>query len=243
MAAVEGILGELAVTYLVPTTLHLGGRGSRRKIMNAVAASEDWIDTLSGERLLAYGDETVMGKGDDFVVLTDRRLLARRGTEVTCVPFAGVLGARHEQVALRHKLLIDTAQGRGVVQGVRVSPLNGGDLAHVRARGDASPRQRHWLRGVRAARRAAALGAVKPGMFVGVLEALADAEPVVLRGRIVWGWQGARGGASRDPSAGIHAPARRDPRLGGSHAVLRQSIVRATVRHRTVPRRPLGSLA
>lgn len=108
---VEGLLGHLVMQHLAASKLDVGARAPKRKLLNAAAACAEWLDPLGGERLVAYGDETVMGKGDEFVALTDRRLLARLPGEVIDVPYARVLGARADKGTLGYKLVIDTVDG------------------------------------------------------------------------------------------------------------------------------------
>lgn len=104
---VPGPIGEIAKQTLSGSKLDMGGGASRRKIMNAAAATPNWIDTLGGERIVAYGDETVMGKGDDYLVLTDRRLIARNYGDVFDLPYSEMMTAREE----KGKLLFDHPSG------------------------------------------------------------------------------------------------------------------------------------
>lgn len=120
---VPGKVGELAFHFLrAATKLEMGTRAPRRKLMNAAAASAEWLDTLAGERLVAYGDETVMGKGDEYVVLTDRRLIAHLHGTQTVVPYSALLGARTQKITLATKLVMDLASGTAEVEMIQTEP-------------------------------------------------------------------------------------------------------------------------
>ncbi|MEZ4301088.1 MAG: hypothetical protein R3B70_39495 [Polyangiaceae bacterium] len=113
---VPGMIGQVAQHFLTGTKkLDMGGRASRRKLANAAAASSIWVDTLAGERIVAYGDETVLGKGDEYLLLTDRRLLARAHGEMKDVPYARITGVRLQKVTLAQRLVIDMMGGSASV--------------------------------------------------------------------------------------------------------------------------------
>jgi hypothetical protein len=118
---VPGPIGELAArVFAASSGLELAGRASRAKIARAAARSEDWIDTLACERIVAFGEA---GAGGDHVALTDRRLLAHTFGRAAVLPYVHLLGARAEGGSLTRRVVIDHAGGSTEVS--LGSPLDG----------------------------------------------------------------------------------------------------------------------
>ncbi len=92
-APVEGPIGELAMRHLVHRDVLLAPAIPAKKLQRAAADFADWIDHASGERPVAYRDETALGKGVEGLLLTDRRLLARVGERDWQVPYGAITGA------------------------------------------------------------------------------------------------------------------------------------------------------
>ena len=109
---VQGPIGALALQLLQHKDVHLAPDLPRRKIRNAAAAFADWLDHAGGEQPIAYLDETTLGKGDEGILLTDRRLLAHTSENAkhVMIPYGAITGVSSAKGLLNRKLRIDAAQ-------------------------------------------------------------------------------------------------------------------------------------
>lgn len=104
---VEGPIGELAMRHLVHRDVLLAPAIPPKKLQHAAADFADWIDHASGERPIAFLDETALGKGDEGLLLTDRRLLAHVGERDWQVPYGAIGAVSGAKGFLEKKLVID----------------------------------------------------------------------------------------------------------------------------------------
>jgi hypothetical protein len=109
---VEGPIGALALQLLQHEVIHLAPDLPRKKLRNAAATFAEWLDHANGEQPIAYLDETTFGKGNEGILLTDRRLLAHtsEGGKHVMIPYGAITGVNSAKGLLATKLRIDAAQ-------------------------------------------------------------------------------------------------------------------------------------
>ncbi|MFS8065489.1 MAG: hypothetical protein ACMG6S_03865 [Byssovorax sp.] len=107
---VQGPVGELALRLLRCTEVHLAPDLPRKKVRSAAATFSDWLDHANGEQPIAYLDETTFGKGNEGLLLTDRRLLAYTDEKHVMIPYGAITHVSSARSLLGRKLRIDAAQ-------------------------------------------------------------------------------------------------------------------------------------
>ncbi len=107
---VQGPIGELALRVLQHNDVHLAPDLPRKKVRSAAATFSDWLDHANGEQPIAYLDETMLGKGNEGLLLTDRRLLAYTEEKHVMVPYGAITNVSLAKGLLGNKLRIDAAQ-------------------------------------------------------------------------------------------------------------------------------------
>lgn len=107
---VQGPIGELALRHLQCDSVHLAPDLPRKKVRSAAVTFSDWLDHANGEQPVAYLDETTFGKGDEGLLLTDRRLLAYTEQKHVVIPYGAITNVNATKGVLGNKLRIDAAQ-------------------------------------------------------------------------------------------------------------------------------------
>jgi len=81
----------------------------RQKLLNASAKFPDWCDWPAGERILAYIDETTFGKGDEGLILTDRRLIGHITSDDWNIPYAAITSVTPGKAVMAEAFVVTTA--------------------------------------------------------------------------------------------------------------------------------------
>ncbi len=115
--SLEGPIGALAAQFLEHKDVNLAPNLPREKLRSAAATFTDWLDHASGERALAFLDETALGKGDEGVLLTDRRLLAytEASAKHVMIPYGAMTNVTASKGFLEKKLQISAEHFSGEV--------------------------------------------------------------------------------------------------------------------------------
>lgn len=104
---VRGPIGTLAYQHLRHRYVYLEPDLPRNKLRNAAAAFADWVDHAGGERPIAYIDESTFGKGNEGVLLTDRRLLSYTDQKQGMIPYGAITRVSTSSGLLGNKLHVD----------------------------------------------------------------------------------------------------------------------------------------
>ncbi|MBL8715050.1 MAG: hypothetical protein JNL79_03595 [Myxococcales bacterium] len=107
-----GPIGELAQQFLRHDQVNLAPDLPRKKLRAAAASFTEWLDHATGERPIAFLDETALGKGDEGVLLTDRRLLAytEASGKHVMIPYSAITGVSVKKGFMETKLEVSAAQ-------------------------------------------------------------------------------------------------------------------------------------
>lgn len=110
----------------------------------AVKYLEDHALLESGEKVLAYYDETMSMDGSEAAILTDRRMMHHSGGTTTAVRLTEVVDIRHRKETLIGDI-IEAEDESGLILKIEIAPLNQGETfknqamsAWKKARGKAS---------------------------------------------------------------------------------------------------------
>ncbi len=126
---IPGPIGSLALQALQHEDVYLAPDLPRKKMRNAAASFPDWLDHAGGEQPVAFLDESTFGKGDEGLLLTDRRLLAyaKEAAKLVSIPYGAIVGASNVNALLGRKLKIDaghySAEIPLIVRSRAVDPL------------------------------------------------------------------------------------------------------------------------
>ncbi|MFO0550152.1 MAG: hypothetical protein U0271_17290 [Polyangiaceae bacterium] len=110
-APLSGPIGQFAIQFLRVRRVWLAPQLPDEKLRAAWATFHDWPDWAAGERIVAYVDETAFGKGDEGLVLTDRRLVGLLGERPYDLSYGHIDGVAERKAVLAHELFVHAAGG------------------------------------------------------------------------------------------------------------------------------------